>query len=33
LYHALRRTTVRFEFSSVDVSRRAFRRATINIYL
>jgi hypothetical protein len=33
LCHALRRATIRFKCGSVDVSRRAFRRATLNVYL
>jgi hypothetical protein len=30
---ALRRATIRFKLSSVDVSRRAFRRTTLNVLL
>jgi hypothetical protein len=30
---ALRRAMIRFKLSSVDVSRRAFRRATLNVLL
>jgi hypothetical protein len=30
---ALRRVTFRLKFSSVDVCRRAFRRATLNVSL
>jgi hypothetical protein len=33
LRRALRRTTIRFKYSSVDVSRCAFRRAMLNVYL
>jgi hypothetical protein len=32
LHRALRCATIRFKCSSVDVSRRAFRRATFNVY-
>jgi hypothetical protein len=33
LRRTLRRATIRFKYSSVGVSRRAFRRTTLNVCL